>query len=53
MTEISPLGPVNATLPQNADWDDDRFLDYARKQGRALFGIELRVRGRRRARDPA
>ena len=44
MTEISPLGSVNARLPQNADWDDDRFLDYARKQGRALFGIELRVR---------
>jgi 3-(methylthio)propionyl---CoA ligase len=43
MTEISPLGSVNARLPQNADWDDDTFLDYARKQGRALYGIELRV----------
>ncbi|MDO9710248.1 long-chain fatty acid--CoA ligase [Paracraurococcus lichenis] len=44
MTELSPLGTANARLPQNADWDADRFLDYARKQGRALFGIELRVR---------
>ena len=44
MSELSPLGSVNARLPQNADWDEDRFLDYARKQGRALFGIELRVR---------
>ncbi|MBK1660348.1 long-chain-fatty-acid--CoA ligase [Paracraurococcus ruber] len=44
MTELSPLGTANSRLPQNADWDEDRFLDYARKQGRALYGIELRVR---------
>ncbi|MEN0076386.1 MAG: long-chain-fatty-acid--CoA ligase [Paracraurococcus sp.] len=44
MTEISPLGSTNARLPQNADWDEDRFLDYARKQGRPVFGVEFRVR---------
>ncbi len=44
MTEISPLGTANARKPENADWDEDRFLDYARKQGRALYGIEIRVR---------
>ncbi|RYI99673.1 MAG: fatty-acid--CoA ligase [Acetobacteraceae bacterium] len=44
MTEISPLGTTNARKPENADWDADRFLDYARKQGRPLFGVELRIR---------
>ncbi len=44
MTETSPLGTTNSRKPENADWDDDRFLDYARKQGRPLFGVELRVR---------
>ena len=44
MTETSPLGATNARKPENADWDSDRFLDYARKQGRPLFGTELRVR---------
>ncbi|MDB5372302.1 MAG: AMP-binding enzyme family protein [Belnapia sp.] len=44
MTEISPLGTTNARKPENAAWDADRFLDYARKQGRPLFGVELRIR---------
>jgi fatty-acyl-CoA synthase len=44
MTETSPLGTTNSRKPENADWDEDRFLDYARKQGRPLFGVELRVR---------
>jgi acyl-CoA synthetase (AMP-forming)/AMP-acid ligase II len=44
MTETSPLGTVNSRKPENADWDADRFLDYARKQGRPLFGVEIRVR---------
>jgi fatty-acyl-CoA synthase len=44
MTEMSPLGTTNARKPENADWDADRFLDYARKQGRPLFGVEIRVR---------
>jgi 3-(methylthio)propionyl---CoA ligase len=43
MTETSPLGTTNARKPENADWDTDRFLDYARKQGRALYGVEIRV----------
>jgi 3-(methylthio)propionyl---CoA ligase len=44
MTETSPLGTTNSRKPENADWDDDRFLDYARKQGRPLYGVEIRVR---------
>ncbi|HYZ34412.1 MAG TPA: long-chain fatty acid--CoA ligase [Crenalkalicoccus sp.] len=44
MTETSPLGTTNARKPENAGWDEDRFLDYARKQGRPLFGVAIRVR---------
>ncbi len=44
MTETSPLGTANVRKVENADWDEDRFLDYARKQGRPLFGVEIRVR---------
>jgi fatty-acyl-CoA synthase len=44
MTEMSPLGTTNSRKPENAGWDADRFLDYARKQGRPMFGVEIRVR---------
>ena len=44
MTETSPLGTANSRKAENADWDEDRFLDYARKQGRPLYGVEIRVR---------
>ena len=56
MTETSPLGTTNSRKPENADWDDDRFLGYARKQGRPLYGVEIRVRdaeGKEIARDGA
>jgi fatty-acyl-CoA synthase len=43
MTETSPLGTANTRKPENADWDEERWLDYSKKQGRALFGVELRV----------
>ncbi len=43
MTECSPLGAVNVRKPENVDWDDERWLDYSKKQGRALFGIELKA----------
>ncbi|MCW8087012.1 long-chain-fatty-acid--CoA ligase [Sabulicella glaciei] len=45
MTEISPLGSVNARKAENADWDEARFLDYSRKQGRPEFGVDFRVLG--------
>ena len=44
MTEISPLGSVNARKAENADWDSERFLAYSRKQGRPQFGVDFRVR---------
>jgi len=43
MTEISPLGTTNAPKPEFAEWDEDRMLDYTRKQGRPFYGIELKV----------
>ncbi|MFL1463659.1 long-chain-fatty-acid--CoA ligase [Roseococcus sp. DSY-14] len=43
MTEISPLGSVNARKAENAEWDQDRFLAYSRKQGRPQFGVDFRV----------
>ena len=43
MTEISPLGSVNTRKAENADWTDEQFLAYSRKQGRPQFGVDLRV----------
>jgi fatty-acyl-CoA synthase len=43
MTETSPLGTANARKVENAGWDEEQFLDYSRKQGRPLYGVELRV----------
>lgn len=43
MTETSPIGTIGA--PQ-ADWDrlgDAQKVDYVAKQGRAPFGVELRI----------
>ena len=45
MTEVSPVGSTGALLPQNAEWEQDRQIEYARKQGRPLFGVEMRVQG--------
>ncbi|MCX8133973.1 MAG: long-chain-fatty-acid--CoA ligase [Roseococcus sp.] len=44
MTEISPLGSTNVRKAENADWDEERFLAYSRKQGRPQFGVDFRVR---------
>jgi fatty-acyl-CoA synthase len=44
MTELSPLGATNNRSAHNADWDAGQFLDYSRKQGRAICGIQFRVR---------
>jgi fatty-acyl-CoA synthase len=43
MTEMSPLGSTNSRKAENADWDEDRFLAYSRKQGRPHFGVDFRV----------
>ena len=43
MTELSPLGSTNSRKAENADWDEERFLAYSRKQGRPHFGVDFRV----------
>jgi len=43
MTEISPLGSTNARKAETADWDEARWLDYSRKQGRPPYGVDFRV----------
>jgi len=43
MTETSPLGSANAMKAEKRGWDDERMLDYARKQGHAFFGCELKI----------
>ena len=43
MTELSPLGSLNARKAETADWDEERWLAYSRKQGRPPFGVDFRV----------
>lgn len=43
MTETSPLGTVNTLLPKHAALDDAGRLQLKLKQGRPLFGVDLRI----------
>ena len=43
MTETSPLGVINRPLPQHAGEDPAVSTQRKLKQGRGLFGVELRV----------
>lgn len=43
MTELSPLGSLNSRKAESADWDEERWLAYSRKQGRPPFGVDFRV----------
>jgi acyl-CoA synthetase (AMP-forming)/AMP-acid ligase II len=43
MTETSPLGVINRPLPQHAGEDAGASAQRKLKQGRGLFGVELRV----------
>lgn len=45
MTETSPLGVINTPLPRHADEDADARLQRKLKQGRALWGVDLRIVG--------
>jgi 3-(methylthio)propionyl---CoA ligase len=54
MTEMSPLGTTNVLLPRHDSLDPEAKLAQRAKQGRPVFGVELRVvdeDGRERARD--
>ena len=43
MTEMSPLGTVNTLLPKHAGLDDDGKMAIKAKQGRPVFGVNLRL----------
>jgi acyl-CoA synthetase (AMP-forming)/AMP-acid ligase II len=43
MTEMSPLGTVNTLLPKHRDLDDSAKMAIKAKQGRPVFGVNLRL----------
>ena len=43
MTETSPLGVINTPLPEHAGEDADATLRRKLKQGRGLWGVDLRI----------
>jgi len=45
MTELSPLGTVNHFKARHAGWDEPARDTLREKQGRPLFGIDLRIVG--------
>jgi fatty-acyl-CoA synthase len=45
MTETSPLGTVCKLLPEMDGWDEARKDDVRSKQGRPIFGVDLRIAG--------
>ena len=43
MTEMSPLGTVCNLLPKHKDYSLEQRLDLQGKQGRPVYGVELRI----------
>jgi len=43
MTEMSPLGTICNLLPKHRSYDLPRRLDVQAKQGRAMFGVEMKI----------
>jgi len=43
MTEMSPLGTVCNLLPKHRDFSLEQRLDLQGKQGRAVYGVELKI----------
>ncbi|PWE17949.1 long-chain fatty acid--CoA ligase [Marinicauda salina] len=43
MTEMSPLGTVGNLLPKHADLSEDEKIKIKLKQGRLVFGVEMRT----------
>ena len=43
MTETSPVGTVGATPPDWEEMSHDERVDFIAKQGKAVFGVELRL----------
>ncbi|HSV71998.1 MAG TPA: 3-(methylthio)propionyl-CoA ligase [Methylibium sp.] len=43
MTETSPIGAINHPLPKHAAWPADRQMAAKMKQGRAVWGVDLKI----------
>ncbi|MEE4350314.1 MAG: long-chain-fatty-acid--CoA ligase [Pacificimonas sp.] len=43
MTEMSPLGTVGTLSASAADLDEEARFDIKTKQGRAIFGVEMKI----------
>jgi acyl-CoA synthetase (AMP-forming)/AMP-acid ligase II len=43
MTEMSPLGTIGTPTPEVAALPYEQELDYRVKQGRAVFGVEMKI----------
>jgi acyl-CoA synthetase (AMP-forming)/AMP-acid ligase II len=43
MTETSPVGTANLMMPKHADLSYDDAMPIKLKQGRAVFGVDLRI----------
>ncbi len=43
MTETSPLGTFNTKKPENAHWDAAERRRHFKSQGRAIYGVDLKV----------
>ena len=43
MSETSPLGTYNAPQPASADLEGDALLRHQEKQGRGIFGIDMKI----------
>ena len=45
MTEMSPLGTVTTFKAKHADWAREQRCALQNKQGRAIFGVDMRIVG--------
>ena len=43
MTEMSPIGTVCNYLPKHRDFGEDERIALQTKQGRAIFGVDMRI----------
>jgi 3-(methylthio)propionyl---CoA ligase len=43
MTEMSPLGTVNTFLAKHGEWDKERRLALQNKQGRTIYGVDMKI----------
>jgi fatty-acyl-CoA synthase len=43
MTEMSPVGTIGSPKPKHLDWPKDQRLALQLKQGRPLYGVEMKI----------